>query len=292
MRGNLKLALTGIASAVAVALMPMPACASVLYVYDDLGRLASVTYDDGTRVSYNYDRSGNRTSHVVLVSAAPSNNPPAAAPDGISVSNANAYTVTFDPRVNDSDPDSDPLIISGATNGGLGSVSVNTAATALTYTLTAVPPAAGGTATDSFNYTISDGRGGTASAAVTVSISTSGGTANRPPIAIADAISVSDANAYAIVFDPRANDSDPDGDALTISAITNGVLGTVTINPGATTLNYTLTAAPPVPGGTTTDSFSYTIADGRGGTSAATVSVTVSTAPGGGGGGGGGGIVH
>lgn len=38
------------------------------YVHDKLGRLIRVEYDDGTTVSYTYDRSGNRTSVSVRTS--------------------------------------------------------------------------------------------------------------------------------------------------------------------------------------------------------------------------------
>ncbi len=36
--------------------------ASATYIYDDLGRLQSVTYDNGTKIHYNVDEIGNRTS--------------------------------------------------------------------------------------------------------------------------------------------------------------------------------------------------------------------------------------
>lgn len=37
---------------------------SVIFMYDDYGRLAELVYDDGKRVRYNYDAAGNRTSMV------------------------------------------------------------------------------------------------------------------------------------------------------------------------------------------------------------------------------------
>lgn len=39
----------------------------VTYQYDNLNRLSRVTYDDGTRIIYSYDASGNRTRKVVTV---------------------------------------------------------------------------------------------------------------------------------------------------------------------------------------------------------------------------------
>jgi YD repeat-containing protein len=38
---------------------------TVDYTYDDLGRLETVTYGDGTLVQYSYDPAGNRTSQVI-----------------------------------------------------------------------------------------------------------------------------------------------------------------------------------------------------------------------------------
>ncbi|MFO1264312.1 MAG: retention module-containing protein [Rhodoferax sp.] len=63
------------------------------------------------------------------------------------------------------------------------------------------------------------------------------------------------------------NDSDPDGDALTILSVQNPVLGTVSLVNG----NVVFTPTPNVAGPA---SFTYTISDGHGGTSTATVNIT------------------
>ncbi len=72
-----------------------------------------------------------------------------------------------------------------------------------------------------------------------------------------------------LVIKPLLNDSDADNHNLTISAKSNGALGTVLISGGGTTLDYVAGAA------TGSDQFSYTITDGHGGGSTATVSVAV-----------------
>ena len=64
------------------------------------------------------------------------------------------------------------------------------------------------------------------------------------------------------------NDTDPDGDTLTVSGKTNGTHGTVTCT--STACTYT-----PTGGYTGDDSYTYTVADGKGGTATGTVSVTV-----------------
>ena len=65
-----------------------------------------------------------------------------------------------------------------------------------------------------------------------------------------------------------ANDTDPDGDPLTVTSA-SAANGTVTINPDGT-LRYV-----PNANFNGTDTITYTISDGQGGTSTATVTVTV-----------------
>ncbi|MDR6754963.1 hypothetical protein J2Y48_000236 [Mycoplana sp. BE70] len=67
-----------------------------------------------------------------------------------------------------------------------------------------------------------------------------------------------------------ANDTDPNGDALSITGADNGVNGTVTFNSQTNAITFT-----PTTGYTGPASFRYTISDGRGGTASATVSLTV-----------------
>ncbi|MEO1706898.1 MAG: Ig-like domain-containing protein [Pseudomonadota bacterium] len=76
-----------------------------------------------------------------------------------------------------------------------------------------------------------------------------------------------------VTFDVLGDDTDPDGDPLTITATTQPDNGTVTINPNGT-LTYT-----PDPNFEGTDTFTYTISDGNGGTDTATVTVNVPASP-------------
>jgi hypothetical protein len=66
-----------------------------------------------------------------------------------------------------------------------------------------------------------------------------------------------------------SNDSDPDGDAPTLTAVTRPGHGTAVINPDKT-ITYT-----PKTSFLGTDTFKYTISDGKGGTATASVTVTV-----------------
>ncbi|MGF1666467.1 MAG: tandem-95 repeat protein, partial [Acidimicrobiia bacterium] len=90
---------------------------------------------------------------------------------------------------------------------------------------------------------------------------------NASPTAVDDA-ATTDEDTGAII-DVLVNDTDPDGDALTVTAVTDGANGTVVDN-GDGTVTYT-----PDPDWNGVDSFTYTISDGRGGTDTATVTITV-----------------
>lgn len=91
-----------------------------------------------------------------------------------------------------------------------------------------------------------------------------------PPDAVDDAANVSeDSGANAV--DVLANDTDSNGDTLTVTSVTQGSHGSVAITGGGAGVSYT-----PAPDYFGTDSFSYTIDDGNGGTDSATVSVNVS----------------
>jgi uncharacterized repeat protein (TIGR01451 family) len=89
---------------------------------------------------------------------------------------------------------------------------------------------------------------------------------NDPPVALDDN-ATTDADT-AVTVDVLDNDSDPDGDALTVASVTQGAHGSVVNNGDDVT--YT-----PAAGFSGADSFTYTISDGNGGTDTATVTVTV-----------------
>ncbi|MCE5228582.1 S8 family serine peptidase [bacterium] len=90
---------------------------------------------------------------------------------------------------------------------------------------------------------------------------------NRSPKAVNESVSTTQNTALTIPV--LANDSDPDGDPLSITSVTNPAHGTTFTN-----VNGTITYRP-VTNYYGTDSFQYTISDGRGGSATATVTVTV-----------------
>jgi YD repeat-containing protein len=222
------------------------------YTYDALGRVITQTDWDGTLTAYSYDAAGNRTQRLVTLGAA---HRPVANPDTLTVSGSTP--TTFDPRVNDSDPDNYTLIIGGVTNAPHGAVTFT--GTSVTYTAVS-----GYSGADSFAYTIGDGRGGTASALVTVTV-------NAPPAApIAGAVSAT--VAYNSTNDPITL-SLSGGAAASVAVSTVAAHGTATAS--GTAISYT-----PTSGYSGADSFQYTATNSIGTSSPATVSVTVNpTAP-------------
>ena len=105
------------------------------------------------------------SSSLVLVAQGVAVNHSPVAVDVTSTTLANE-PVTIAVLANDSDPDGDPLSVqSVSTSGTAGIVAINAARQTVTYT-----PASGFAGTDTFRYTVTDGRGGSASATVTVTV--------------------------------------------------------------------------------------------------------------------------
>jgi hypothetical protein len=221
----------------------------------------SVTYTPDPGASgvdtFSYTLTAGVSATVIVTISGP-NRDPVANDDDLAVTEDAA--ASFDPRTNDSDPDDDPLTITGTTNGTKGSVAVTGGGTGVTYT-----PLPNANGSDSFTYTISDGQGGTDSATVTVAIAA----VNDVPDAKNDTATVAQ-GAGPTAIDVIANDTDADDDPLTITARTNGAHGTVVITGGGSGLTYS-----PNPMYHGSDTFTYTVSDGHGGTDTATVLVTV-----------------
>jgi hypothetical protein len=72
-----------------------------------------------------------------------------------------------------------------------------------------------------------------------------------------------------------ANDTDPNGYALTITGVSNPVNGTVSYNASTQTVTFVPASGYPSPNYTGSASFNYTISNGNGGSATASVSITV-----------------
>ena len=163
---------------------------------------------------------------------------------------------------NDTDPNGSALSI--FTVGTPVNGSVTLAGQTATFTAAATGPA-------SFTYTIQDALGLT-SAPATVSLTVNAVVTNQPPVANNDSGFVVTLGTPLTIQASQllANDTDPNGSALSISTVGTPVNGGVTL--AGQTVTFTATAIGPA-------SFTYTIRDALGLTSApATVSLTVNPA--------------
>ncbi|HEY6094691.1 MAG TPA: cadherin-like domain-containing protein [Gallionellaceae bacterium] len=106
-----------------------------------------------------------------------------------------------------------------------------------------------------------------------------GGNTSPPPISgnvapvAANDVAATRMN-MALNINVLANDTDPDGDTLSVASVTQGMRGAVSINQNGT-VNYS-----PATNFTGRDKFSYTIKDGYGNTATASVTVKVALANG------------
>ena len=197
------------------------------------------------------DGNGGTDTATVTVDVIP-NTPPEAGDDTASINAGETANIAV--LANDTDADGDPLTITGVTDPSDGTVVVD--GDDITYT-----PDDGFVGTDSFTYTIDDGRGGTDTATVDVVVT------NTAPDALDDSATVEPASTGTIAV--LANDTDADGDPLTITGVTDPTNGTAIVD------GDNITYTPDAGFSGDTDTFTYTISDGNGGTDTATVTVTV-----------------
>jgi uncharacterized repeat protein (TIGR01451 family) len=203
------------------------------------------------------DTNGVCDRATVTITVNSVNDDPAAVDDTGSTTEDVPVLVTV--LANDSDVDGDPLTVTSATDPANGSVVVNGDNT-INYT-----PDTDFNGTDTFDYTISDGNGGTDTATVTITVDP----VNDAPDAVDDTVGTDEDTPIAIPV--LGNDSDPDGDPLSVTSATDPANGSVVVN-GDNTITYT-----PDTDFNGTDTFDYTISDGNGGTDTATVTITVAS---------------
>ncbi len=166
---------------------------------------------------------------------------------------------------NDSDVDGDSLTLASFGQGANGTVTLG-AGGGLIYT-----PDEGFSGTDSFTYEVSDGQGGSDTATVTVSVAQG----NTAPEAVADAYSVHAGQVLnvAAAAGVLANDSDLDGDAISVTSVTAPSNGALTMLADG---SFTYT---PDSGFVGTETLTYTVTDGTETVSAQLVITVGNTAP-------------
>lgn len=226
---------------------------------------------NGSAGAFSYtvlDGQGGSASQTVTLAITPVNDPPLAQDDTETTNQDTPITVAV--LANDSDPDGDgiSLVSFQPISAGGGAVSRDENGTPgnlgddkLVYT-----PPLGFTGIDTFTYTISDG---IETRSATVNITVDSGS-NQPPQAVNDEATATQNTPLVL---PAAtllsNDTDPNpGDILSVTGVSNPANGSVLFD--GTNAIFT-----PAPGFIGQAGFDYSITDGKGGNSSASVEITV-----------------
>jgi uncharacterized repeat protein (TIGR01451 family) len=191
---------------------------------------------------------------TVTVGPAVAPKPPVAADDRAVTTPGTA--VTADVLVNDVDPEQEaltPAIIAGPAHG----TAVVTGGR-VRYT-----PGAGFTGTDTLQYRVCDPGGLCDTATLTIAV-------DRPPAAANDAALTAPGTAVGVAV--LANDTDADGDTLSVASVGKPGHGSAVVT--GNTVRYT-----PAAGFTGTDTFTYRVCDPAGLCDTATVTVVVNGPP-------------
>ncbi|WIO73533.1 tandem-95 repeat protein [Porticoccaceae bacterium LTM1] len=202
--------------------------------------------------SFEYELSDGKesSSGMVTLVVNPVNDAPIVMADSTQTYMDQALLISTDSvLLNDIDVDGDILQLSGVSNAYNGSVSYDSDSGVITFT-----PSAGFTGSAGFTYEVSDGAE-LVSGAVGVTVSVP----NTPPSTMPDSLSTLDNQSIIIAIDQLlSNDSDADGDILTIAAINGVANGDVFWDQGAGTLTFD-----PAADFIGAASFNYSVTDGQ-----------------------------
>jgi large repetitive protein len=221
-------------------------------------------YDGGDTLTYTVsDGHGGSDTAVVTITVSAVDDAPVAVDDAYTVPEDRTTPQPLNVLLDDSDVDGPAINIVSTSVPTKGTV-VIVHGSGLTPDSLTYKPFHNAFGADAFTYLITDGTL-TATGNVTIDI----GGSNDPPIAGNDVFNVPE-GAGPTPLTVLANDSDPDGNDLQIISKTNPSHGTVTITGAGTGIAYN-------PSGNYhgTDTFTYKLSDGNGGTDTATVLVTV-----------------
>jgi VCBS repeat-containing protein len=211
------------------------------------------------------------SSATVSITVNPVNDPPVADPQSLTVDPGAAVTITL----TGSDAEGDTLtfsIVDGPFGGTLTDLTqVPPSSATVTYTAPS-----GGDPADAFTFEVDDGNGGSDTATVSIAITQ----ANQPPDARADGATVPTGGTVTTLTSGAAsvlaNDSDPDGDNLTVTTTpVSGPSHAAAFSLAADgTFSYTHDG-----GASTSDSFVYEVCDDGTPVECSTATVFISIRP-------------
>ena len=218
-------------------------------------------FNGSVTLSYNVSDGTNSVADAGTITVTAVNDAPDTLTDSAGTNEDSAVTILTSALLNnDSDVEGDTLTLTGVFNALGGSVNLDGNGDVV------FTPTADFNGSASFDYTVSDGNGGTATQTVTVDVTA----VNDAPNTAGNSASISEDTAVTVLASTLlANDSDIDGDTLSISGVSNAVNGAVALDGNG---DVVFTPAADFNGAAT---FDYTVSDGNGGTATQTVSVDV-----------------
>ncbi|MBE9146942.1 Ig-like domain-containing protein, partial [Planktothrix mougeotii] len=144
--------------------------------------------------------------------------------------------------------------------GNASLAAYQTAIGQVVYNNTANPP---NTTTRTVQVQVNDGTSNSNTAASTITVIA----LNQPPVAVTDGPIFTN-NSIQFPISPLDNDSDPDGDALTLTSVDNPPTAQGLVTQSGSSVQYTRLGS-----NTGVDSFNYTISDGQGGTATGQINI-------------------
>jgi|GEM_PF-3280179 len=253
---------------------PANSSSTASVVNDQLLYTPGTDYVGVDTISYTVENGNGQTANgVATIAVAPLTAPPVALPDAVTVQ-PDTSNNAINPLSNDIDLSGTGLSINNVTSvltvpsGNPGTFSIN--GSSINYS-----PASSFVGVETLSYTIIDGNGATGTGVITVSVL--GVPAALPPVAVLDTATVT-ADSSNNVIDAASNDIDPEGNGLTITAVSS--LATVplgatsTVSTDGNTITYT-----PGAGFIGVETLSYTVTDSNGASSNGAVTIVVAGQP-------------
>jgi calcium-activated chloride channel regulator 4 len=247
-----------------------PSAAGYVYVPLAPADLTSTMYAIVSEIDPAADRGGYEISAgPAIASDVPPNAIPVATEDAGTVLEGESIQINL--LANDTDADGDPLSIDGVDDANVAAMVIDNGDGTITFDTSGLPygVAPGTSRMESFTYTVTDGSAfGTGTVVVTIE-------GNTPPDAVEDSAQTSED--ASVTINVLANDSDPDGQTIAVSAIDDSALSGAVMDNGDGSVTYDPAGAFDSldDGETAEDSFTYTITDSGGASSTAAVMVTV-----------------
>ncbi len=211
----------------------------------------AANFSGSASTTYNVANDKHTRPAAINIVVTPTQDPPVANDDTVTVTEDTAKNVTADILGNDTDPDGDTLVVTNVSNASGGSVDLQGSIVTFTPNADLCGAGAGG-----FDYVISDGHGNSDTGHATVNITC----VDDAPHAVNDSVSgTEDTDLVIAGADLVSNDTDTEGDSLSVSGVSNVNGGSAVLSAGDVTFTPDANLC-----GNNAASFNYTVSDGNG----------------------------